>query len=178
LEVYKGGKPKTEMLICGKGTPITSYNVRQELLEWVAAGHSLIIVADADKWADYLNTKEVIDYRGKIELKTVWYGGNFFVKDNAFFAGLPTNTTFNWEYQCFSNYEKIRFALRIKNDETLVGAYADHRHELFSAVSVIPLGKGRIVLSTLDMLSNLQSKSPSSSVAKKLFMNYVSQKMK
>jgi len=178
LEVYKGGKPKTEMLICGKGTPITSYNVRQELLEWVAAGHSLIIVADADKWADYLNVKEVLDYRGKIDLRTVWYGGNFFVKDNAFFAGLPTNTTFNWEYQCFSNYEKIRYALRIKNDETLVGAYADHRHELFSALSVIPLGKGRIVLSTLDMLSNLQSKSPSSSVAKKLFMNYVSQKMK
>jgi len=166
------------MLICGKGTPITSYNVRQELLEWVAAGHSLIIVADADKWADYLNVKEVLDYRGKIDLRTVWYGGNFFVKDNAFFAGLPTNTTFNWEYQCFSNYEKIRYALRIKNDETLVGAYADHRHELFSALSVIPLGKGRIVLSTLDMLSNLQSKSPSSSVAKKLFMNYVSQKMK
>jgi hypothetical protein len=109
------------------------------------------------KWGDYLNTKEVIDYREKVDLKTVWYGGNFFVKDNSYFEGLPTNTAFNWEYQCFSNYEKIRFALRIKNDATLMGAYADHRHELFSAVSIIPLGKGHIEFSTLKMLSKLQS---------------------
>ena len=172
LEVYQGGKPTTDLLICGKGAPITSYNVRQELLEWVAEGHSLIIVADADKWADYLNTKEVVDYRGKVELKTVWYGGNYFVKSHPLFTGLPINTAFNWEYQCFASYDKERYGLRIMNDETIVGAYSDHRHELFSAVSIIRLGKGTILLSTLDMLPNLQSESPSSGLAKRLFLNY------
>jgi beta-galactosidase len=174
LEVYKGGKPESEILICGKGTPINSYNVRQELLEWVAEGHSLIIVADADKWAEYLNAKEVIDYRGRLDLKTVWYGGNYFVKDHPLFTGLPTNTAFNWEYQCFARYDKERYGLRIVNDEAIVGAYSDHRQELFSAVSIIPLGKGKIVLSTLDMLSNLQSGNPASGSAKKLFLNFVS----
>jgi hypothetical protein len=165
------------MLICGKGHPLNSYNVRQEVLEWVAEGHTLVVVADADKWADYLNAKEIIDYRGKIDLKTVWYGGNFFVKENDFFYELPINTAFNWEYQCFANYNKTRFALRLMTGEAIVGAYCDHRHELFSAVSDIPLGKGHIILSTLDILPNLLSLDPASVVAKKLFINYVSQKV-
>ena len=173
LPVYEGGRPDADLLICGTGRPLNSYNVRQELLEWIAEGHTLVIVADADKWANYLGGKEIIDYRGKKQLQTVWYGGNFFVKDNNYFSGLPVNTAFNWEYQCFANYNRNRYGLRIMNDITLVGAYADHRHELFSAVSYIRLGKGHILLSTLDMLPNLESDLPSSVVAKRLFINYI-----
>jgi hypothetical protein len=63
--------------------------------------------------------------------------------------------------------------MRLSGDDVLVGASSDHKQELYSAVSIIPMGKGKIILSALDILGAIKEGNPSSVVAKKLLVNYI-----
>lgn len=171
--VYKGGKPKTPYLVVGKASPPENYPIRHELFEWVAEGHTLVIVGNSEKWAQSLGRREIVDYRGSKALGTVWYGGNYFVRESPLFKDLPVNCVFNWEYQSLIQYKRNRIGLRLSGDEVIVGAASDHKQELFSAVSIIPMGKGKIILSALDILGAIKEGLPSSVVAKKLLLNYM-----
>ena len=174
IKKYDGkGIPDADYLIYSTGNIPNSWSLRQQLLDWVMSGHTIIVVSYSDKWMNYLAEKEVIDCRGKKDLQNVWYGGNYFVRENPMFKGLPVNTGFNWEYQCFVRYNRYRYGFRLNNGETFVGAYSDHKHELYSAVGVIPLGRGRIIYSSLDIVSALQDGRTASAVAKKLLLNYM-----
>lgn len=150
-----------------------SFRQDDPILDWVAAGNTLIITSGADEWAQYLEQKEVIEYRGKREIGTNWFGGNYFVREHPFFKGLPVNTAFNWEYQSLASYNRDRIGLRIPAIESVVGVYADHKQEVYTAVAVIPLGQGRIILSTLDLQKAIASDVKSSVVAKRILMNYL-----
>ena len=92
-----------------------------------------------------------MDYRGSKKLGTAWYGGNFFNREHPIFDGLPVNCVFNWEYQCFATYNRHRVGLRCFNGETLVACVSDHKKEVYSALSVIPAGRGKIIITTLDI---------------------------
>lgn len=43
--------------------------------------------------------------------------------------------------------------MRMYSGETIVGAVSDHKQEVYSALSVIPHGRGKIILNALDVLS-------------------------
>lgn len=151
---FKDGRPEGKYLLVGAFEPQQTGNpLVTEILEWVNEGGTLIVVGNIERWATFLGRKELIDYRGMKELGTTWYGGNFFVKQHPLFAGLPQNCVFNWEYQCFATYNKNRLGLRLLNGETVVGCVSDHKQEVYSALSVIPHGRGKVVLSALDMFS-------------------------
>lgn len=170
---YKSGRPRTSCLLVGYAAPPVNYPIRHELFEWVAEGHTLIIAGSADTWAQSLGRREIVDFRGVVPMGKVWYGGNYFVKENPLFQGLPVNCVFNWEYQCFTQYKRKRTGLRLSEDDIIVGATSDHKRELYSAVSIIPMGKGKIILSALDILEPMREGYPSSVVAKKLLVNYI-----
>lgn len=148
-------------------------NIQQPLLEWVTKGNTMIIVDHAKEWAKFLKLKEVIDYRGSEDAWIHWYGGNFFVKDHPLFEDLPTNIAFNWEYQCLARYNRERFGLRLYGEECIAGIQIEHHHELLSAVSIIPFGDGKIILSTLDLKGAILDNSSASVVAKKILLNYI-----
>jgi hypothetical protein len=133
-------------------------------MEWVYTGHTLIIVNNSERWADFLSDKEVADYRGSKKLGTSWYGGNFFVKEHPLFEGLPQNCAFNWEYQCFATYNRKRVGLRLFNGETVVGCVSDHKKEVYSALSVIPAGRGKVILCSLDLFSCIQDLKPAKKI--------------
>jgi hypothetical protein len=166
-------KPAGNLVVVGHSKIPYTGSVRQELVEWVALGNKLIVLGGADEWAEYFAKKEVLDYRGKKDLGILWYGGNFAVRDNPYFEGLPVNQAFNWEYQCFVHYDRKRFGLRLPEAETVVAAFADHKEEVFDAISIIPVGRGEIVISTLDIMPNLRSDNPSSYMAKRIVMNMI-----
>jgi hypothetical protein len=42
------------------------------------------------------------------------------------------------------------------NGETVVGCVSDHKQEVYSALSIVPHGRGRIILCSLDILSCLK----------------------
>ena len=171
---YETGYPSgAQIILAGKINIPNSWPLRQQLLDWIMDGNILIIADGADKWMDYLKEKEVIDYHGKQTLGDVWYGGNFFVRKHPLFEGLPVNTAFNWEYQCLSKYSKNRCGFRLTGDTTVVGAQSDHQQELYSAVGIIPLGRGKIIYSTLDLTGALRESNSASVVAGKILLNYI-----
>jgi beta-galactosidase len=154
---FKDGRPEGKYLLVGAFEPQQTGNpLVTEILEWVNEGNTLIVVGNIEKWATFLGRKELIDYRGMKELGTTWYGGNYFVKEHPLFTSLPQNCVFNWEYQCFATYNKSRLGLRLFNGEPVVACVSDHKQEVYSALSVIPHGKGKVILSALDMFSCLK----------------------
>ncbi|HEY4327502.1 MAG TPA: glycoside hydrolase family 2 TIM barrel-domain containing protein [Mucilaginibacter sp.] len=151
---YTSGRPDGHTMIVNAFEPPQNGNpLVTDILEWVNNGNKLVIVGNTEKWAAFLSKKEVVEYRGAQVLGTSWYGGNFFVKASALFKGLPQSCVFNWEYQCLAAYNKNRYGLRIVNGETIVGCVSDHKQEIYSALSIIPLGRGKIILTTLDLVS-------------------------
>ena len=96
------------------------------------------------------------------------------MREHDLFDGLPVNTAFNWEYQALSQYNnRDRYGLRLMNDECVVGVTADHKQEIYSAVSILKVGKGRIIVSTLDLEAAINSGAEASVVAKKVLVNYI-----
>ncbi|MCD8030701.1 MAG: hypothetical protein LUF85_07765 [Bacteroides sp.] len=129
-------------------------------MEWVYKGHTLIIVDNPERWAEFLADKEVLDYRGAKVLGRSWYGGDFFNRSHRIFEGLPADVAFNWEYPCFATYNRRRIGLRVFNGETLVRCVSDHKKEVYSALSVISAGRGKVILTTLDIPACIQGVKP------------------
>ena len=100
-------------------------------------------------------------------------GGNFFVREHEIFEDLPVNTAFNWEYQGLAAYNRERSGLRLSNDECVVGCYSDHKNEMYSALSIVHLGDGKIIFNTLDLSGAILSGEKSAIVAKKILQNMV-----
>ena len=55
----------------------------------------------------------------------------------------------------------------------MVAVQCEHKPELLTAVGIIPLGRGKIILSALDLEGAIQSGKTSSVVAKKILYNYI-----
>ena len=154
FKMYKSGRPTGSYLLVGAFQPQQTGNpLVTDILEWVNEGHTLIVVNNIEAWATHLAQKEVLDYRGSKVLGTSWYGGNFFSKRHELFNGLPQAQVFNWEYQCFAAYNKSRLGLRLFNGEPVVACVSDHKPEVYSALSIVPHGRGKIILCTLDIFS-------------------------
>ena len=151
VPVYKGGTPEGDYLLVGAYEPTQWGSGMSDIMEWVYKGHTLIIVDNPERWAEFLADKEVLDYRGSKILGKSWYGGNFFNREHPIFMNLPANSAFNWEYQCFATYNRRRIGLRCFNGETLVGCVSDHKKEVYSALQVIPAGSGKVIITTLDI---------------------------
>lgn len=151
---YRGGKPQGRVLLVGSFDPQQTGNpLVTDILEWVNNGNTLVVVNNVERWAEHLAKKEVLDYRGSKELGKSWYGGNYFSKQHPLLTGLPQACVFNWEYQCFASYNKNRLGLRLATGECVVACVSDHKPEVYSALSIIPHGKGKIILSALDIFS-------------------------
>ncbi|MBO9203324.1 MULTISPECIES: glycoside hydrolase family 2 protein [Niastella] len=151
---YRGGKPAGNVLVIGAFEPQQTGNpLVTDILEWVNNGNTLVVVNNSEHWADHLAKKEVLEYRGSKELGKSWYGGNYFSKQHTLLNGLPQACVFNWEYQCFASYNKYRLGLRLNTGNCVVGCVSDHKPEVYSALSIIPHGKGKIIICALDIFS-------------------------
>ena len=154
--------------------PVLNDRLKTEaLVSWIAAGNTLIILQNAPYWCELFNVREVTDFTGVQKLGTNWMGGNYFVRKHPLFDGLPVNTAFNWEYQSLAGYDRDRYGLRLGNDSCIVGCYSDHKNEMYSALSIIHVGSGQIILNTLDLQAAILSKQQPSVVAKKILENMV-----
>ncbi|UAY54528.1 glycoside hydrolase family 2 protein [Arachidicoccus terrestris] len=155
---YRSGWPEGNVLVVGAFAPRQTGNpLVTDILEWVNNGHKLVVLSNTEVWATHLARKETIDFRGIKQMGTSWYGGNYFVKSSPLFHGLPQNCVFNWEYQCLATYNKHRIGMRMFNGNTVVGAVSDHKQEVYSALSVVPLGRGKIILNALDITSCIEN---------------------
>jgi len=106
--------------------------------------------------------------------------GRFFVGLSPLLTGLPQAQGMSWEYQCFYKGAKsimgdvaIVQGIRLNwsRIDLIVALGRANSKEIISALSRVPVGKGTVILSTLNMIPNLSNNFPSAVVAKKLFIN-------
>jgi hypothetical protein len=135
-------------------------------------GTTAVFLSGTDRWAAFMGKMGAASYKGAMQVGNVWVGGNLFVREHPLFKDLPVNQGMNWEYQDIVNYETLRYGLLLDGEEAVVGTVNANEPRLGSAVAVVNYGKGKVVLSTLDLRA-LDSNSPGADVVRKLVCNYI-----
>ena len=157
-------------------TPI-KYKDHGGLLQRVTEqGTTLIVIANADLWAQALKDRGLIQYDGSLVLGRNWIGGSFFVLKHELFTGLPQGQAMNWEYQAIQKQNQPkpgRYGLLLRGDEAAAGCFNSHDPRLATAVGIIKVGKGRVILSTLPMMPYLESSDPAAAMPRRLLANYL-----
>jgi hypothetical protein len=178
---YAAGGPDAASIIVGNyNFESISDATMQDIIKKVQNGTKLIVLENADKFAVMVNKvlkNRPMVYNGGGIIK--WDGqGRLFVGRSAMLDGLPQAQGMSWEYQCFykgphMDDPAIVSGLRINNwgNELVVALGNQGAKEILTSLTRVPVGKGSVVLSTLQILPNLNSTELSAVVAKKLFLN-------
>lgn len=121
-------------------------------------------------------------YRKWMVLAADWLVGSYIAGSGPLFEGLPDRQAFSWEYQLLAE-SKRNIALDISGVPVLVGAVTDtsarsgnsyiSSQVMGAGVCAADYGKGRIILSTLPLIPNLQSERGAGHVVRKLFCNMI-----
>jgi hypothetical protein len=131
-------------------------------------GTTLIVLDQADAWAERLAAHQVLTYHGAFAIGENWLGGLCFAKRHALFADLPTDQALDWPYQAVVRDGAKRLALRLDGEELVAGGWHSYPYDLGTTVGVVPYGKGRVVLSALDIVGNLAWPNPMLNAAQRL----------
>jgi beta-galactosidase len=135
-------------------------------------GTTIIIIDDPDSWLAPIQKNSDIKYSGPFTVRRIHDGGQYFVREHPLFKELPVNVGMNWPYQNLITGQRLGLALQ--GEELVAGCYDSPRtFQLGTAVGVIPFGKGRIVVSTLNIMANLENLQGPAHVAAKLLCNFV-----
>ncbi|MEI6751868.1 MAG: PA14 domain-containing protein [Paludibacter sp.] len=146
----------------------------QKLIDRVKnEGTTLVIIENVASWMDLITKNTPVKYNDKFTIGGNWLGGTHFVKEHPLFKGLPVNCGLSWPYEAVVKNGNERIGLQLEGEELLVGNYHCYPQKLGTAVGIIPLGKGRIIFSTLEIFNNLTSTESTASVARKLLCNYI-----
>ncbi|MDP2982915.1 MAG: glycoside hydrolase family 2 TIM barrel-domain containing protein [Candidatus Latescibacter sp.] len=178
LQAFDASKPDPDIIIIGAhdfrrtSMPDRSRYINT-VMDRAANGTSIIILDQADKWAELLNDlfrHAAIEYK-----RSVHWGadGRFIAGKNLVFNGLPQSQAMNWEYQSFYHGDIWGLDMTRLGTETIVALACENRPDILDALVRIPYGRGEVYLSTLRILPELASTKPESAVAKKLFLNMV-----
>jgi hypothetical protein len=173
LPAYTGGEPKLDLIILGVHSPQQIRRHYLPLINRVKNGATVVIIDQADAWAQQLDNHyehHALQYTGFER----WGGqGRLFVGKSAFLEGLPVAQAMGWEYQVFYRGNVSGLDINRRGNETIVALAAQNRGDILTAATCIPFGKGRIILSTLDLVPWLTSNRPQAATAKKLFLNFL-----
>jgi beta-galactosidase len=136
-------------------------------------GTTLLILDRADTWMGLIQKATGVKYHGSFTIGTAWLGGLHFVCRHPLFDGLPVNTAMDWPYQAVVSNGKTRSGLLLEGEDLVAGAWHCYPMKLGTAVGVIPCGKGKIVVSTLNIADELNSSETSACVPRKLLCNFI-----
>ncbi len=141
------------------------------LLDMVKQGTRLIILENANSWITTLPVKKIPELEHRSERRNRNLYGRQFIGRNSLFQGLPQAAAMSWEYQVFYRDRGEGLPISPEGLETIVGVGPTNTGTIGIALCELPLGQGAIILSTLDIVSNLVDDRPDAAVAKKLFVN-------
>jgi len=136
-------------------------------------GTTLFILDRADTWMNLITNNTSVKYAGSFKIGTTWLGGIHFVREHPLFKDLPVNQALDWPYQAVVRNGKTRSGLLLEGEDLVAGAWHSYPMALGTAVGIIHCGKGQIVVSTLDIASQLNSTDTSAEVARKLLCNFI-----
>lgn len=146
----------------------------QRLMERaVKDGTRIFILQSADEWSEFIAANSKVVFKDKFFVGTNWLGGVMFNKPHAVFNELPVGGALNWPYQALIHTGVERMGLVMEGEELLVGAYHTYPMAIGTAMGIIPMGKGAVLFSTLDIYGNIINDTAAGLVAKKLIYNMI-----
>ncbi len=140
------------------------------VLERVANGSTLIVLANAADWAGRMTMYEYagVEYFGTVSLGNQ---GRFFAGHGPVMTGLPQDCALNWEFQDLYLGAVAGLRLGRRGVRTIVGLASLRSDEITDALAVVRYGEGMVVLTTLPFLDALKSDVPQSATVKRMFLN-------
>lgn len=184
-----------EIIIGNNNFKSMNKKILQDLMTRVENGAKLIVLENADYFGQEINNvlrdrpaiyspivkEEISDYRPYTDGGIIQWdeSGRLFVGKSPFLKGLPESQGMSWEYQCFyktndnlgRNGMVSGIRLNHLGTELVVALGNQGRKEILTSLGQVNVGKGSVILSTLNILPNLLSQESSSVIAKKLFLN-------
>ena len=146
----------------------------QRLMERaVNDGTKIFIIQSADEWSEFIAANSKVVFKDKFFVGTNWLGGVMFNKPHDIFKELPVGNALNWPYQALIHTGVERMGLVMEGEELLVGAYHTYPMAIGTAMGIVPMGKGSVLFSTLDIYGNIINDSAAGLVAKKLIFNMI-----
>jgi beta-galactosidase len=140
-------------------------------------GTTLVVLDFADTWMSFIAKHTGVKYTGPFKVGSAWAGGIHFLREHPLFKDLPVNAAMDWPYQAVVRNGNERLGLLLEGEELVAGPWHAHLEaapqRLGTAVGVIVHGRGRIIVSTLDIADNLLSPETPAHVARKLLCNYL-----
>jgi len=136
-------------------------------------GTTVVVIHNTAEWMPLIQARTGVKYKGAFGVGRDWVGGQFFAMKHPLFKDLPVDCGMNWPYYALIRACAPRQGLFLDGEELVVGAYHCNDALLGTAVGVIPCGKGRIVVSNLDIVSNIGETYNGAHVARKLLCNYI-----
>jgi beta-galactosidase len=138
-------------------------------------GATLVVLERADAWLALLAKEPgaTFKYTGSFRVGKTWLGGDHFVREHPLFRDLPVNGGLDWPYQNVVRNGDERLGLLVEGEELVVGAYHSFPMQLGTAVGVVPVGRGHVIFSTLDITANLAAPEGPADIARKLLGNYL-----
>lgn len=157
--------------------PVQQRSPASAMLERVQRdGTTLVILDHAAAWMPLIAAVSggKVRYDGSFKVGRTWLGGVHFAREHPLLSGLPVNAALDWPYQSVVRNGDERLGLLVEGEELVAGCYHCYPMKLGTAVGVIPLGRGRVIFSTLDIASNLNTSGGPAAVARKLLCNFLS----
>ena len=136
-------------------------------------GTTVLVFFRADVWARLLAERGLVKTDGRLDHGRYWLGGGFVAQPHPILNGLPTGAL-GRPWQELVQYGALRFGVLLSGEEAVIGCVTGHQFRPGTALGVIPAGKGRIVLSTLDILRTLNGPPGPGDLVRKLFTNLLS----
>lgn len=136
-------------------------------------GTKIFILQSADEWSELIAAHSKAVFKDKFFVGTNWLGGVMFNKPHAVFKELPAGNALNWPYQALIHTGVERLGMVMEGEELLVGAYHTYPMAIGTAMGIVPMGKGSVLFSTLDIYGNIINDSAAGLVAKKLVYNMI-----
>lgn len=136
-------------------------------------GTKIFILQSADEWSELIAAHSKAVFKEKFFVGTNWLGGVMFNKPHAVFKELPAGNALNWPYQALIHTGVERLGMVMEGEELLVGAYHTYPMAIGTAMGIVPMGKGSVLFSTLDIYGNIINDSAAGLVAKKLVYNMI-----
>ena len=136
-------------------------------------GTAVYIIENTDDWAEVIQRNSDAVFRDKFYVGTNWLGGVMFNRAHPVFDELPVNDALNWPYQGLIHTGVERMGHVMDGEELLVGAYHTYPMQLGTAMGIVPVGRGKVLFSTLDLYGNLLHDGSEGLVAKKILLNMI-----
>jgi hypothetical protein len=145
-------------------------------------GTTLVVLENAAEWAELLAKADAgIRYAGAFTVGKAWSGGVHFVRRHPLFRDVPADCGMDWPYQAVVRDGTSRSGLLLDGDQLVAGAFHANMSEakppapirLGTAVGVVRVGSGKVILSTLDIAGNLAAPDGPADMARKLLCNFI-----